>query len=131
MQVIPLPRLPVRSLLPMSSRELRFKAARVIRINDLWNQSTPIIPSKIQTHLVTDEVIGVEVLPGGECVLKLFGDGTLHLHRRDDLVMPVTVITRPPRDDWTFSRSAYMRRSYFPNNGGDWVAVVDHYSNYE
>lgn len=129
-QVIPLPRLSVRSLLSMSSSELRHKATRSTRINDLWDQNT-ITPSKIEYYAVADDILGVEVIPGGDWLLKLCRDGTLHLHPRDDLVNPVATIARPSRDEWVYAHSAYMRRSYFPNNGGDWVAVVDHYTSVE
>jgi len=124
LEVIPLPRL--RHALPsMLSSELRGKAAMITRLDALWGRDT-IHPANIESYRLDLGVMAIEVIPGGDWVLKLFEDGSLHLHHRRDFAGPLATASRPNRPNWDFEGSAYMRRS-FSSCGENWVVVKDHY----
>lgn len=126
--VIPLPSLS-HALPVMSSSELRRKAISMTQLDELWNHDK-LVPANVECYRLGSDVVGVDMVPGGEGVLKLFEDGALHLYRRSNLVDPLIIVARPHRPSWNFSGTAYMRRSFLPS-GGNWVAIMDHYTSIE
>ena len=124
LEVIPLPRL-YHVLPDLSSSELRDTAAMISQLDNLWGRDT-IHPAHIESDRPRPGIIAVEIMPGGDWVLKLFRDGSLHLHHRQDMAEHSVTVSLPSRPTWCFEGSAYMRRS-FSSCGENWVAVKDHY----
>jgi hypothetical protein len=124
LEVIPLPRL--RHVLPcLSSSELRTKAAMISRLDDLWSRGASH-PAHIESYRPSSGIIAIEIMPGGDWVLNLFQDGSLHLHHRRNMAEHSVSVPLPTRSGWRFEGSAYMRRS-FSSCGQHWVAVKDYY----
>jgi hypothetical protein len=129
LEVIPLRG--IRYALPdMTSTELRRKADRIGRVDNLWSHDT-IHPVKIERHSLSPDICRVEFLPGGEFILTLCKDGELQLRNTRDFIKPLMTMTRPNRPSCHYyPESTDMRRSV-SERGENWAVVLDYYSTSE
>jgi len=129
LEVIPIPRL-VHALPGMPASELKRRAELMVRLEGLWNREV-IIPKRVSCHKIDLEVDRIEILPGGDWVLKLLNDGTLYLHHRQDMERPSVTVHRLTRKSCTYlPESTDMRRSFF-TCGDTWVVVLEQYATSE
>lgn len=78
-----------RQALPsMSAEDLRRKAIRMNRLDRKWFRDA-LIPRNIQREYYQDTVFRVQFLPGGEWIIVMFTDGTIHLYDTMNMTKPI------------------------------------------
>lgn len=96
------------------------------RLESIWSREV-VSPVKIERYELEAAVNTVEVIFEKDWILMLLRDGTMRLHRREDLITPMVLIPAPTRPGHVyFSSSADMRRS-ISSRGKNWVFALAHY----
>ena len=122
-QIIPLR--VVRDTIPsMSLQDIRRTALRATRIDALFESGT-VHPKNIQSIPLTYHVASVEIAPGGQWVLIMGEDGSVHLHPTRDVTRSVLTVKRPEHSSsshrtWEQGQSSVMLSSWH----GNYLAVV-------
>jgi hypothetical protein len=79
----------------MSSMELRQQAILVARVDCLFDRDV-IEPANVQSYPAGADVTQAAIAPGGEGIMLMYDDGTLHVHKTRNLHSePLVVVPRP------------------------------------
>lgn len=124
LEVVPLPRLNYE-LATMSSSALRMKAVTLSQFEKTWALES-IRPTKIEAYRLSADISGVEILPGGNWIVKLSTEGTLEINHMAKIQDPGYSWPRESQPNWRFIGTLYMRRAFSPC-GKHWVVVMDRY----
>lgn len=108
-----------RTLSLMPTLELRRRAIRALRINNILHQDI-CLPAKVhieEKHLTAAKAV---LAPGGDWMMILYEDGSIHLHRSRNLSeTPQLVINRPDSSPSHHWNSTDMNNNIIISSAGE------------
>lgn len=121
----------MRSAIPrMSPRELKRAVLRAIQVENVLDKDV-IYPLNMTPYKCSPSIDTIKVLPGGQLILIMEINGTLHLHHTGDLTSPIESVTRPDCADAREWRSlpTYILSTY--SKGKALVFTSENYTNFK
>jgi hypothetical protein len=114
----------------MSSLELRQKATLVARVDCLFDH--PIVkPANVQLYHTANDVTQAAIAPGGDGIMLMQDDGTLHVHKMRNLAQSRPLVVQRP-DSIAGRIHEPFPTLLLSSSGKHYVAVAcDHYTNTE
>jgi hypothetical protein len=118
----------VRDIIPtMSLRDIRRTVIRAVRMDFLLDNQS-IQPARVRSVTLGADVVGLEIGHGGQWILIMHEDGSIHLHHIRNMDKSVLLASRPEYDKlrtWDPAQMCILLSSW----RGTLLAVAyEHYS---